>query len=71
MNDKVVGLPPSNPSELRKVLDTLKRGMPDQLELLTMLARMDFAKFEAYIAAGFKPEQAIDLLKAEKIKAHV
>lgn len=67
----LVGLPKQEASELRKVLETIKRGMPEQMELIAMLAQMDFAKFQAYVAAGFKPEQAIDLLKAEKIKASV
>lgn len=67
----IIGIPKQEASDLRKILDTIKRGMPEQIELIATLARMDFARYEAYVAAGFKSEQAIDLLKAEKIKAHV
>ena len=67
----ISAIPKQDASELRKVLEQMKRAMPEHIELVALLARMDFAKFEAYVAAGFKPDQAIDLLKAEKIKAHV
>lgn len=71
MVSQIHAIPKQDASELRKLLDGMKRAMPEHMELLALLAKMDFAKFEAYVAAGFKPEQALDLLKAEKIKASV
>ena len=67
----ITALPKPDATELRKILDTIKRTMPEELELRAVLAQMDFAKFNAYIQAGFKEHQALELLKAEKIKASV
>lgn len=67
----ITPIPKQDASDLRKVIEGLKRAMPEQVELATLLAKIEFAKYEAYIAAGFSKDQAIDLLKAEKIRASV
>lgn len=72
MSDKnIIGLPKAEASELRKIIDNLIRAMPDQLELSTLLAKFDMNTYNAYLAAGFTEDQALDLLKASKIKASV
>jgi hypothetical protein len=67
----ITPIPKQDASELRKAIEAMKRAMPEQLELALVLARMDHAKFEAYQTAGFTAAQALELLKAEKIRAHV
>lgn len=71
MIDNIIGLPKAEASDLRKAIDSLVRAMPEQLELATLLAKLDMNTFNAYVAAGFTKEQALDLLKASKIKASV
>lgn len=67
----LVDLPKQDASKLRKCLDAIKRQLPDQLEMLAVLARIDHAKYQAYVTAGFSKDQAFELMKAEKIKARV
>lgn len=67
----ITGLPQAEASELRKLIDKLSRSLPEHIEMMALLAKADFEKFKALVAAGFTKEQAIDLLKAEKIKASV
>lgn len=71
MSDNIIGLPKAEASELRKIMDNLIRTMPEQIELAALLAKLDMNTFQSYIAAGFTKDQAMDLLKASKIKAHV
>lgn len=67
----ITGIPKAEASDLRKILDQMTRTMPEQIEVLQLLARLDFEKFKALQAAGFKAEQAMDLMRAEKIKASI
>lgn len=67
----ITGLPPAPPNELRKILEGLKRGMAEQIELQQLIARLDREKWKAWVEAGFTEQQALDLLKAEKIRANV
>lgn len=71
MSDNIIGLPKAEASELRKIMDQIIRTMPEQIELAALMAKMDMNTFQSYIAAGFTKDQALDLLKAAKIKAHV
>lgn len=71
MNDNIIGLPKAEASELRKAIDGIVRSMPEQVELAALVAKLDMNTYQSYIAAGFTKDQALDLLKASKIKAHV
>lgn len=71
MSDNIIGLPKAEASELRKIMGNIIRTMPEQIELAALLAKLDMNTFQSYIAAGFTKDQAMELLKASKIKAHV
>jgi hypothetical protein len=71
VTEKITGLPPVPPNDLRKLLEQIKRGFAEQVELSQLVAKLDREKFKAYVAAGFSEAQALELLKAEKIRAHV
>lgn len=62
---------PQKPDDMQKAIDTLTRLLPQQIILYGLLAKADFAKYEGYVKAGFSKSEALDLLKAEKIKATV
>lgn len=66
----VTPLPPPT-SKLRVMLDQIKRDWLEQVELLELMAKLDHEKFGALVKAGFNAVQAMDLLKAEKIKASI
>jgi len=67
----VIGMPKAEASDLRKIIDKFMRSLPEHIEMLKIMARMDFEQFQAYVKAGFNPEQAMDLIRAGKIKANV
>lgn len=67
----ITGLPSAKASELRKLLDEVTRTMPDQIEMMKILAKLDFEKFKALVGAGFTKEQALEIVKAEKIQANI
>jgi hypothetical protein len=64
-------LPSGDKNELRALIEKMKRGLPEHIELLGLLAQADYAKFQALTKAGFQPAQAIELMKAEKITVKV
>lgn len=59
---------PFPPDKFKKLLEEAKRRLDDELELQTLLARIDRAKWQAWVKEGFTESQALELLKAEKIK---
>lgn len=67
----ITGIPPAPATDLRKLLDGWKRNFHEHVELQEMLAKMDKATFDSYVKAGFTKGEAIELLKASKIKANI
>lgn len=67
----VRGLPPSDPTDLDKVLAQIEKEEVNQPKLVRVaeyLARIDFRNMQAYIKAGFTPVQAFELLRASKME---
>ena len=67
-------LPAPPPSNVRKLMENWKRNWTEQEELEELeelLAKADFAKFKSYVKAGFTESQALDLLKANKVKVNL
>lgn len=64
-------IPTADKNELRALVEKMKRGMAEHIEMMSILAEVDFAKFQALQKAGFKPEQAIALMRAEKMTVKV
>jgi hypothetical protein len=71
MNDKPTALPSPPPNELRKFLEQAKRNFNDHVEYVRLCAKMERETFQAYVEAGFTDAQALELLKASKVRAHL
>lgn len=58
---------PSNESldKMRGDLDRVKRDWDQTMEGVELCARLRYAKYRAYMSAGFSEEQALDLVAAE------
>lgn len=54
---------PFPPDKFKKLLEEAKRRLDDELELQTLLARIDRAKWQAWVKEGFTESQALELLK--------
>ena len=59
--------PPSRPV-VRDVLNDVKRNFDAHLALQELTAQLDRERFKAWVKAGFTEEQALELLKAEKLR---
>ena len=59
--------PPSRPG-IRDVLNDVKRNFDAHLALQELTAQLDRERFKAWVNAGFTEEQALELLKAEKLR---
>lgn len=53
----------NNPSELRAAIEQLTREVPHYIAMAPILAQIRKANYDALIAEGFTPEQALDLCK--------
>lgn len=60
---------PFPPDKFKKMLEEAKRRLDDELEAQQIFAKIDRARFLAWVKEGFTEAQAMELLKAEKIKA--
>lgn len=58
----VVDLPKSQ-SDLEKAIEQFKRNMTLLIEYTVMNAKVKRAEYDALIANGFTPQQALELLK--------
>ena len=56
----IIGLPVA-PNEIRALIGELKRDMDAQIELVGLVAKLKRATYDAYIAEGFTPGQALTL----------
>lgn len=61
-NDNITLLPPT-PNEFRAAIENVKRNMSDHLEFIQLDAQLRRAKYDAYIKVGFKPEEALLLVR--------
>ena len=64
MKDKPTVVPFTPPDEMRGMLENLKRTLPIWKEQAAVLAEIRKASYDAHIAQGFTPEQAIDLCRS-------
>lgn len=59
----VTPLPPVEANKLLEALSQLKRNLPAMIEYNQIDARLKRARFDALVAEGFTPAQAIELCK--------
>ncbi len=62
MTDKIVPIA-TKPDEMKAVIEVVRRGMEDQIELFKLGAQMRKAKYDAHIEEGFTPEQALEFCR--------
>lgn len=55
---------PSSTDETKALLEVVKRGLDSQIELVGLIAKIRRAKYDAHIAEGFTPEQALEICKS-------
>lgn len=60
--DKITQIP-TKPDKAKAAAEKLKRDLPIYLENLRLIAVMRRAAYNEYVAAGFTPEQALELCK--------
>lgn len=63
---KVIDMP-SGPNEFKAGIEQLKRNQPEFIEMIGIVAGLKFQAFSQYVAAGFTPEQALELCKGSVI----
>ena len=51
------------PDEMRIAMDSLKRNLAEFKEFQSIIAEIRMASYNAHIAQGFTPEQALELCK--------
>lgn len=61
-NDNVTLLPPT-PNDFRAAIEKVRRHLEDHLEFIKLDAQLRRAKYDAYIEVGFKPEEALLLVR--------
>lgn len=47
------------PDDRKALIERLRRDLQDQIELDRLVAKFKRSQFEAYVAEGFTPDQAI------------
>mgnify|MGYP003663711045 CR=1 FL=1 len=60
--DKITQIP-TKPDKAKAEAERLKRNLPIYLQNLRLVAIMRRAAYNEYVAAGFTPEQALELCK--------
>lgn len=62
-------IPPADAMQTaRFALEELRENMPLFIDLMEIQGKMAKAKFDAFVSAGFTPEQALELTKEEARK---
>jgi len=63
MTDGPTGVPFGKHNALIAAVESLKRQHPTLLGYLPVVAKLKKAQYDSFIAEGFSPEQALNLLK--------
>lgn len=63
MSDDNLTLLPTEPNPMLGALESVKRNWDMHMEFWTLDAKVKRAKYEALIAVGFKPEEALLLIR--------
>lgn len=58
----IVDLPKTG-TDMKALIESVKREMSDQMEIVALLAKMTRHKYECLVAEGFTSEQALELSK--------
>jgi hypothetical protein len=62
VNDKVREIP-IQPDKLAAAAEKLRRELPALIQNTQMIAKLRKAQYDAYVAEGFTPAQALELVK--------
>lgn len=63
MSDSNITLLPAAPNDFRATIEQIKRHFDDHLEFIKLDAKLRHAKYQAFVDAGFSPEQALLLVR--------
>lgn len=63
MSDNNITLLPATPNDFRAAIEKIKRHLDDHLEFIKLDAQLKRAKYDAYVEVGFKPEEALLLIR--------
>lgn len=71
MNKPTVLPPPKDQSELATAIDKMSRMLPEHQRLCALVAQQDMVQFQAWMQAGFTRSDALELLKATKMRVTI
>ena len=63
MNEKVIPIHGGDVGGMASAITALKRELPEIIEHTATIAKIRKASYDAHIAQGFSPEQALELCK--------
>lgn len=63
MTIEEVNFNPQDEEELKAAVDAMRRNMPTMIEYGKMTAHLRWETYNAYLEAGFNPDQALELCK--------
>ncbi|WP_420465621.1 hypothetical protein [Panacagrimonas sp.] len=62
MSDKIHQIP-TKPDKALALTEELRRTLPTLIANARMIAQLKKAQYDAYVEAGFTPQQALELIK--------